>query len=163
MHFQKKWNLIMCPNEPVLSIWSGKKSNFGVVEKFRNKDLKPPAPMCRSQNYTQKKKKLLAKRSSYEEDIAVWKSLLLLFFLKHGRAPKNKKALDFVSDVQFGWNKIWFGGFFDLLNVMQIYDLRQQAPIVTYKISLLQAWWPIFLKKQCKFEKKFKEVDEKKM
>ena len=58
-----------------------------------------------------KKKKLLEKMSLYEEDIVVWKSLLLLFFLNHGRISKNEMALDFALDVQFRWNKSQFGGF----------------------------------------------------
>ena len=40
---------------------------------------------------------------------------------------------------------IW--GFFDLLNLMQISDLHQQASIFTCKKSLLLAWWPIFFRK----------------
>ena len=60
-------------------------------ETFKNRDLKPPTPMCRSQNSTPKQNKNLKKMSSYEEDIVVWKSLMF------------QKALDFASDVQFGW------------------------------------------------------------
>ena len=111
MHFQKKRSLKKWSDVPVRSFWSCKMRNFGVAEKFRNRELKPPAPMCRLRNSTPKQKKFLAKRSSYEEDIAVSKSLLLLFFLNRGRASKNQIALDFASNVRFGWNKIWSRGF----------------------------------------------------
>ena len=110
-HFQKKQNLFLSPDVPIRSCWSCKNRDLRLAEKFRNRDLKPPAPMCRLWNSTPKQKKLLENSSSYEEDIAVWKSLLLLFFLNRGRAPKKQKALDFASDVRFGWNKIWSGGF----------------------------------------------------
>ena len=111
IHFQKKWNLKRSPDEPVQSLWRCKNWDFGVAKKFRNREQKPPSPMCRSRNSTPKQKKLLAKRSPYEEDIAVWKPLLLLFFLNCSHTSKNQMALDFASDVWFGWNKIWSGGF----------------------------------------------------
>lgn len=48
----------MPPDELILSIWSGKNQELWVAKKFRNRDLKPPAPMCRSRNPTPKQKKI---------------------------------------------------------------------------------------------------------
>ena len=113
-HFQKKWGLKKWSDVPVRSFWSCKNQDFGVAEKFRNRQLKPPTPMCILRNSTPKQKKLLPKRSSYEEDIVVSKLLLLLFFLNHCRASKKQMALDFASDIRFGWNKIRSRGFWTL-------------------------------------------------
>ena len=136
----------MCLDESVLSIWSGKNWDFQFAKKFRNKDLKWPAIMCRSRNSTPKQKKLLEKMSPYEEDIAVWKSLLLLFFLNHGHAPKNQKALDFASDVRFGWNKNWSGVFWPSKYDANIIFAPASFNLHLQNISPM-AWWPIFSKK----------------
>lgn len=91
MHFQKKWNLIWSLDEPIPSILSGKIRDFGVAEKFKNRDLKPPVPMCRSRNPTPKQKKLLAKRSPYGERYRYLKIVAAVIFSKlPSRLQKNK-------------------------------------------------------------------------
>ena len=102
----------MCLDELVLSIWSCKNWNLQFVEKFKNRELKQPTSICISQNSTPKKKNCLKKGVCMREISLFEKSPLLLFFLNCRRhTSKNQMTLDFTSDVQFWWNKSWFGGF----------------------------------------------------
>ena len=92
-------------------------------------------------------KKLLEKTSSYEEDIAVWNSMLLLFFLNRGRAPKKLKGFRFCFRCPIWMKQNPILGFFDLLNMMQISHLHQQPSIFTCKISPLWPYGQFFSKK----------------
>ena len=95
-------------DEPIPSIWSGKNWDLWLANFFRNRDLKPPTPMCRSWNSTPKKKKNLTKRSLYEEDIILWKSLLL-FFLNYDHTSKKKNDSRFYLKclIWMKQNFIW--------------------------------------------------------
>ena len=130
----------MCLDEPVLSILSGKNQDLWVAKKFRNRDLKQPTPMCRSKISTPKQKRNCSKKES------VWGRYRYLKITSIITFPESSPShLQKTNDYRFHLRcsilmkqkLIW--RFFDLLNVMQISDLHQQAPIFTCKKSLL---WP---------------------
>ena len=60
----------------------------------------------------QNKNNCLKKGVCMREILLFENHLCNYFFINHRcRTSKNQMTLDFTSDVQFWWNKIWFGGF----------------------------------------------------
>ena len=107
MHFQKKRNLIWSPDEPVPSIWSGKNWDFGVAEKFRNRELKPPAPMCRSRNSTPKQKKKSRKKESVWGRYRCLKIVVAVIFLESRPRIQKSNGFRFCLKCPI-WIRWWY-------------------------------------------------------
>ena len=82
----------MCPNELILSILSGKNCDLWFAEKFRNRDLKPPTPMCRSWNPTPKQKNC-SEKGFHMREMSLFENHLYSYFfwIIVIVAPKNKE------------------------------------------------------------------------